>query len=136
MFTNEYPVSGRPRGAGGLRLARAAARRRFQGLSVGWGCVHTPLPARGVYVWIDHNGGVNRLYFEKIAKLIADQFDVDVESITPETSFADDLNADSLDLVELMMSLEEEFDLGEVEDDNLDSIKTVGDAVESIKERG
>ncbi len=78
---------------------------------------------------------MNRLYFEKIAKLIADQFDVDVESITPETSFADDLNADSLDLVELMMSLEEEFDLGEVEDDNLDSIKTVGDAVEYIKER-
>ncbi len=75
------------------------------------------------------------MYFEKIAKLIADQFDVDVESITPETSFADDLNADSLDLVELMMSLEEEFDLGEVEDDNLDSIKTVGDAVEYIKER-
>ena len=81
------------------------------------------------------NRGVNRLYFEKIAKLIADQFDVDVDSITPETSFADDLNADSLDLVELMMSLEEEFDLGEVEDDNLDSIKTVGDAVEYIKER-
>ena len=75
------------------------------------------------------------MYFEKIAKLIADQFDVDVESITPETSFADDLNADSLDLVELMMSLEEEFDLGEVEDDSLDSIKTVGDAVEYIKER-
>lgn len=69
---------------------------------------------------------------QRIIKLIAEQFNVDEEGITLETSFKDDLNADSLDLVELIMALEDEFGL-EVEDEEVESIKTVGDAKEYIK---
>lgn len=69
---------------------------------------------------------------ERIIKLIAEQFNVDEEGITLETSFKDDLNADSLDLVELIMALEDEFGL-EVEDEEVENIKTVGDAKEYIK---
>lgn len=69
---------------------------------------------------------------ERIIKLIAEQFNVDEESITLETSFKDDLNADSLDLVELIMALEDEFGL-EVEDEEVENIKTVGDAKDYIK---
>lgn len=57
---------------------------------------------------------------------------MDADSINEETSFRDDLNADSLDLVELIMALEDEFDL-EIEDDEVDSIKTIEDALEFIK---
>ncbi|MBU5437738.1 acyl carrier protein [Tissierella sp. MSJ-40] len=69
---------------------------------------------------------------EKIKGIISGQFDIDEEDITLDTSFKDDLSADSLDLVELIMALEDEFDL-EVEDDEVESIKTVGDAVDYIK---
>lgn len=69
---------------------------------------------------------------ERIIKLIAEQFNVNEEDITLETSFKDDLNADSLDLVELIMALEDEFGL-EVEDEEVESIKTVGDAKDYIK---
>jgi acyl carrier protein len=69
---------------------------------------------------------------ERIIKLIAEQFNVDKDSISLETSFKDDLNADSLDLVELIMALEDEFGL-EVEDEEVENIKTVGDAKEYIK---
>ena len=69
---------------------------------------------------------------ERIIKLIAEQFNVDKNSISLETSFKDDLNADSLDLVELIMALEDEFGL-EVEDEEVENIKTVGDAKEYIK---
>ena len=71
---------------------------------------------------------------EKIIKIIATQFNVDESMITMETSFNDDLNADSLDLVELVMALEDEFEL-EVEDDDVDNIKTVGDAKAYIKSK-
>ncbi len=71
---------------------------------------------------------------EKIIKIIATQFNVDESMITMETSFKDDLNADSLDLVELVMALEDEFEL-EVEDDDVDNIKTVGDAKAYIKSK-
>jgi len=73
--------------------------------------------------------------YERLLQLITEQFSVDGDTITEETSFMEDLNADSLDLVELMMSIEEEFDLGEIEDDSLDKIKTVGDAVKFVKDR-
>ena len=73
------------------------------------------------------------MVYEKINDIISEQFDIDEEDITMETSFKDDLNADSLDLVELIMALEDEFGL-EIEDEDLDSIKTVGDAVEYIKD--
>lgn len=71
---------------------------------------------------------------EKIIKIIATQFNVDESMITMETSFKDDLNADSLDLVELVMALEDEFEL-EVEDDDVDNIKTVGDAKAYIRSK-
>ncbi len=69
---------------------------------------------------------------KKIIELIAAQFNMDEKDITLETSFKDDLNADSLDLVELVMALEDEFDL-EIEDEDVDNIKTVLDAKNYIK---
>ncbi len=69
--------------------------------------------------------------FEKIKEIIASQFNVDEDLITMDTSFRDNLNADSLDLVELIMALEDEFGM-EVEDDDMEKINTVGDAVEYI----
>ena len=69
------------------------------------------------------------MIFEKVCALIAEQFNVDADSITMDTSFEDDLNADSVDLVDLTMALEEEFDIGEVEEDEVSELKTVGDCV-------
>ncbi len=70
--------------------------------------------------------------FEKVKKVVAEQMGVDEASITKETSFVDDLGADSLDVVELIMALEEEFDM-EFPDGNAEDIKTIGDVVEYIK---
>ena len=67
--------------------------------------------------------------FERMQKIIADQFSVDPEEITPETVFTDDLGADSVDLVELVMSMEEEFDIGEVREEELATLSTVADCV-------
>lgn len=66
--------------------------------------------------------------------MIASQFNIEEDSIDLDTSFKDDLNADSLDLVELVMALEDEFGL-EIEDDEVDAIKTIGDAVDYLKEQ-
>ncbi|MBU5426502.1 acyl carrier protein [Tissierella pigra] len=71
------------------------------------------------------------MIYKKIKEIIATQFNIDEEEITKDTSFKDTLNADSLDLVELVMALEDEFGL-EVEDEDMENIKTVGDAVEHI----
>ena len=71
------------------------------------------------------------MIFEKIKEMIAEQFRIDSEDIKMETSFRDDLGADSIDLVELIMSLEDEFDL-EVEDEEVENIQTVEDAVNYI----
>ncbi len=71
--------------------------------------------------------------FERVKSVIVDQLGVDEESITMESSFVDDLGADSLDIVELIMGLEGEFDL-EIPDDEAEKISTVGDAVNYIKE--
>ena len=65
--------------------------------------------------------------FEKLCKLIADQFGVEPDSINADTSFVDDLRADSVDLVELSMALEAEFGMEEMESEDVESIKTVGD---------
>ncbi len=70
--------------------------------------------------------------FEKVKKITAEQLGVDESSITMETSFLDDLGADSLDLVELIMAMEEEFDM-EIADGEAENVKTVGDVVEYIK---
>lgn len=69
---------------------------------------------------------------KKIISLIATQFNLNEKDITMDTSFKDDLNADSLDLVELIMALEDEFEL-EVDDEDVEAIKTVGDVKAYIK---
>ena len=69
---------------------------------------------------------------EKVKNIIAEQLGVDMESVTPEASFIDDLGADSLDIVELVMTMEEEFDL-EIPDEDAEKIKTVNDVVNYIK---
>ncbi len=78
--------------------------------------------------------------FDRVRKIIAEQLGVEESEITPQTSFVDDLNADSLDLVELIMSLEEEFssDTGSIEisDEDAEKIATVQDAVDYLKESG
>lgn len=64
-----------------------------------------------------------------LRELVAEQFAREPEEITVDTSFAEDLGADSVDLVELVMAMEEEFEVGEIEEEELGSLKTVGDAV-------
>jgi len=76
--------------------------------------------------------GVKSVVFEKVKEIIVDQLGVDESEVTMEASFIDDLGADSLDIVELIMALEEEFDL-EIPDKEAEKITTVGDAVEYIK---
>jgi acyl carrier protein len=71
--------------------------------------------------------------YERVRKVIAEQLGVDEAQVTPEASFQDDLNADSLDLVDLIMSLEEQFNL-EISDEEAEKIRTVRDAVEYIEE--
>lgn len=65
--------------------------------------------------------------FEKLCKLIADQFGVEPDSVKADTAFVDDLGADSVDLVDLSMALEEEFGMEEMESEEIESIVTVGD---------
>ncbi|MDP4177415.1 MAG: acyl carrier protein [Bacillota bacterium] len=72
------------------------------------------------------------MIFDKIKKIIAEQLSVDEDEITLESSFMEDLGADSLDLVELIMALEEEFDT-EIPDEDAEKISTVGNAVDYIK---
>ena len=73
------------------------------------------------------------MIFEKLAALIAEQFNVDEDSITMETSFVDDLNADSVDLMDLSVALEEEFGIEEMGDEDVSSIVTVGDVVRFLQ---
>ena len=72
--------------------------------------------------------------FEKVKGVIVDQLGVDEDDVTMEANFVDDLGADSLDIVELIMGLETEFDI-EIPDEDAEKIVTVGDAVNYIKER-
>jgi acyl carrier protein len=71
--------------------------------------------------------------FERLKKIIVEQLGVDEEEVTPQASFVEDLNADSLDLVELIMSLEEEFGM-EISDEDAEKIQKVQDAVDHIEE--
>ena len=75
------------------------------------------------------------MIFEKLKALIAEQFNVDEDTITMDTSFADDLNADSVDIVDLSMALEEEFGIEEMEEDEAASISTVGDLVRFLQSK-
>lgn len=71
---------------------------------------------------------------EKITEIIVEQLGVKAEEVTPEASFVDDLGADSLDTVELVMALEEEFGI-EIPDEDAEKIQTVGDAIKYIEEK-
>lgn len=70
--------------------------------------------------------------FEKIQEIIAEVLNVETNEITLETTFVDDLGADSLDIFQIIMGLEEEFDI-EIDNEDAEKIVTVGDAVEQIK---
>mgnify|MGYP000546023082 CR=1 FL=1 len=70
--------------------------------------------------------------FKTMQDLIAEQFAIDADEISMESSFVDDLGADSVDLVELVMAMEEEFELGQTAEDEVKAIKTVGDAVNYV----
>lgn len=70
--------------------------------------------------------------FEKLKQIIADVLNVDAEEITMETTFVDDLGADSLDVFQIIMGIEEEFDI-EIQNEDAEKITTVADAVEQIK---
>lgn len=72
---------------------------------------------------------------EKMKEMIADQLNVDAEAVTPEAKFKDDLGADSLDLFELVMALEEEFGV-EIPSEDLESIVMVNDVIEYLKNKG
>ncbi|MFH1406688.1 MAG: acyl carrier protein [Candidatus Omnitrophota bacterium] len=71
---------------------------------------------------------------EKIRQIIAEQLGVKVEDVTPQASFIDDLGADSLDTVELVMALEEEFGI-EIPDEDAEKMRTVGEAIKYIEEK-
>ena len=73
------------------------------------------------------------MVFDKVKDIIVDQLDVDEDSVKMEASITDDLGADSLDVVDLVMSLEEEFDV-EIPDEQVENVKTVGDIVKFIEE--
>ena len=73
--------------------------------------------------------------FKTIQSLIAEQFAVEIEEVTMETALEEDLGADSVDLVELVMAMEEEFEIGEVGEEELGGMKTVGDDVNFIASR-
>lgn len=72
--------------------------------------------------------------YDKVKAIIIDQLSVEDEDVTMESTFVDDLGADSLDIVELVMALEEEFDM-EIPDEDAEKIKTVGDAVKYIEDK-
>ena len=75
------------------------------------------------------------MIFERLRALIAEQFAVNENSITLETSFIDDLGADSLDVVELTMAIEEEFYIPEVDEDTVNRLVCVGDVVRFLSEK-
>jgi len=73
------------------------------------------------------------MVLEKVKMILSNQFDVEEDSITPETNIADDLGADSLDVVDMLMSLEDEFDV-EIPDEEIEKMRTVGEVVSYIEE--
>ena len=74
----------------------------------------------------------NEEIFNTMQDLVAEQFAIEPEEVSMESSFEEDLGADSVDLVELVMAMEEEFDIGEVQEEELGTLKTVGDAVRYV----
>ena len=74
------------------------------------------------------------MVLEKVKAILSEQFDVEEDSITPDTNRSEDLEADSLDVVDLLMSIEDEFEI-EVPDEEIENIKTVGDIVKYIENK-
>lgn len=74
------------------------------------------------------------MVLDKLKEILAAQFEVDADTITEDTNIVDDLGADSLDLVDMLMSLEDEFNIGEVPDEMVEKIRTVGELVSYIEE--
>lgn len=74
------------------------------------------------------------MIFETVKKLICEQFAVDPDSITEDTNFLQDLSADSLDFVELVMNIEDTFSLPEISEEEIRSIQTVGDLVKYVSD--
>lgn len=72
--------------------------------------------------------------FEQVKKILCDQLDLDEEQVTEDSEVIDDLGADSLDIIDLVMTLEEEFDT-EIPDEDIENLRTVGDIVKYIEER-
>lgn len=77
------------------------------------------------------SGGII-MVFDKIREILAEQLDADAEEMTADTRIAEDLGADSLDVVELLMSIEDEFEV-EIPDEEIENLKTIGDVVEYIQ---
>lgn len=73
------------------------------------------------------------MVLEKVKAILSEQFDVEEDKITPDTNIVDDLGADSLDVVDLLMSIEDEFEI-EVPDDEVENMKTVGKVVKYIED--
>ena len=73
--------------------------------------------------------------FKTMQDLIAEQFAIDADEISMDSSFVDDRGADSVDLVELVMAMEEEFDIGEIDEEDLAGLKTVGDCVRYLNSK-
>ena len=73
--------------------------------------------------------------FKTMQDLIAEQFAIDADEISMDSSFVDDLGADSVDLVELVMAMEEEFEIGEIDEEDLAGLKTVGDCVRYLNSK-
>lgn len=74
------------------------------------------------------------MVFEKICKILSDQLDVEESEISMDTSIDEDLGADSLDIVDILMSIEDEFNI-EIPDDAIETVKTVGDIVNYLEEK-
>ncbi len=75
------------------------------------------------------------MILEKLKELISEQMGIEADTITLESNFEEDLGVDSLDIVELSMALEEEFDIGEMGEEDLANIKTVGDLVSYLQKQ-
>lgn len=74
------------------------------------------------------------MVFEKIKEILAQQLDIDASELTMDTRIADDLGADSLDVVEMLMTVEDEFEI-EIPDEAIENLKTIGDVTEYIQNR-
>lgn len=73
------------------------------------------------------------MVFEKVKQMLAEQLDADIDSLTTETNIAKDLDADSLDVVELLMTIEDEFNI-EIPDEEIENIRTIGELTDYIQE--